>query len=95
MITDVLSHNREQAGFLESDRIKTLDLPQDGSLLTITRFIESAMKSKNSKDVRPSHRLETGDKANQYPIRCRHRVASLKSFLREVDNVRTLGITAD
>jgi hypothetical protein len=30
MITDVLSHNREQAGFLESDRIKTLDLPQDG-----------------------------------------------------------------
>jgi hypothetical protein len=31
-------------GFHESDRIKTLDLPQDGSLLAISRSIEAAMK---------------------------------------------------
>src|SRR6266853_3658429 len=54
MITDNLSHKRERPGFLESDRIRALDLPQDGRLLTITKSIESAMRSGRSEDVRPA-----------------------------------------
>jgi hypothetical protein len=40
------------AGFLESDRIRTLDLPQEGRLPTISKSIESAMESGTTADVR-------------------------------------------
>src|ERR1019366_2211643 len=40
------------AGFLESDRIKTLDLPHDGRLLTISQSIESAMEAGPTVGVR-------------------------------------------
>jgi hypothetical protein len=43
------NHN---AGFLESDRIKTLDLPQDKRLLTISQSIELAMRTGTTADVR-------------------------------------------
>jgi hypothetical protein len=36
MLTDVPRRKTNRAGFLESDRIKTLDLPPDGRLLTIS-----------------------------------------------------------
>jgi len=53
MISDAPPRKANQrAGFLESDRIKTLDLPQDGSLLTIAKSIESAMKDGRGTDVR-------------------------------------------
>ncbi|HYW38521.1 MAG TPA: hypothetical protein VE957_10435 [Terriglobales bacterium] len=52
MITDALPRTANRAGFAESDRIKTLDLPQDGRLLTITKSIEAAMKSGTTADVR-------------------------------------------
>jgi hypothetical protein len=52
MLTDVPPRKANRAGFLESDQTRTLDLPQDGSLLTITKSIESAMKSDKSADVR-------------------------------------------
>jgi hypothetical protein len=53
MLTDASPRkSRHSAGFLESDRIRTLDLPQDGRLLTISKSIESAMKSGRSADVR-------------------------------------------
>ena len=53
MITDAQPRKANQrAGFLESERIKTLDLPQDGSLLTVTESIESAMKAGTTVDVR-------------------------------------------
>jgi hypothetical protein len=54
MITDHPSHRAQQAGSLESDRIRTLDLPQDGRLLTIIKSIESAMRSGRSKNVCPA-----------------------------------------
>src|SRR5450759_1456051 len=41
-----------RAGFLESDRIRTLDLPQDECLLTCAKSIESVMKVGTSADVR-------------------------------------------
>jgi len=36
---------------MESDRIRSLDLPQNGRLLTIAKSIESAMKAGKSADV--------------------------------------------
>jgi hypothetical protein len=41
-----------RAQFLDSDRIKTLGLPQNGTLLQIAKRIESAMKTDNIRDVR-------------------------------------------
>ena len=52
MLTDAPPRNTNRAGFLESDRIRTLDLPRNGRLLTISKSIESAMKDENSADVR-------------------------------------------
>ena len=52
MLTDALPRNTNRAGFLESDRIKTLDLPQGGRLLAITKSIESAMKAGQSAAIR-------------------------------------------
>ena len=43
MLTDVPPRKANRARFLESDRIRTLDLPQDGRLPTIAKSIESAM----------------------------------------------------
>jgi hypothetical protein len=44
MLTDAPPRKANRAGFLESDQTRTLDLPQDGSLLTSTKSIESAMR---------------------------------------------------
>ena len=52
MLTDAPPRNRNRAGFLESDRIRTLDLPRNGRLLTIAKSIESAMMAGKSADVR-------------------------------------------
>jgi hypothetical protein len=52
MLTDAPSRNRNQAEFLKSDRIKTLDLPQNGSLPDIAKRLESAMKASAAPDVR-------------------------------------------
>jgi len=52
MLTDAPPRKANRAGFLESDQTRTLDLPQDGSLLTITKSIESAMRRGSSTDVR-------------------------------------------
>ena len=47
MLTDSPPRNSNRAGFLESDRVRTLDLPQDGRLLRIAKFIEGGMKAGN------------------------------------------------
>ena len=52
MLTDAPPRKANRAGFLESDQTRTLDLPQDGSLLTITKSIESGMRRGRSTDVR-------------------------------------------
>jgi hypothetical protein len=43
MLTDVPPRNANHDGFLESDRIRTLDLPQDERLLPLAKSIELAM----------------------------------------------------
>ena len=52
MLTDSPPRKKNRAGFLESDRIKTLDLPQDGRLPAIAQSIESAMRAGATADVR-------------------------------------------
>jgi hypothetical protein len=52
MVTDNPPRTANRAGFLESDRIKTLDLPQDECLRTGAKSIESVMKLGTSADVR-------------------------------------------
>jgi hypothetical protein len=52
MLTDAPPRKANRADFLESDQTRTLDLAQDGSLLTITKSIESAMRRGSSTDVR-------------------------------------------
>ena len=52
MLTDSLPRIANRAAFLESDRIRTLDLPQNGRLLTIAKSAESAMEAGRSADVR-------------------------------------------
>lgn len=43
MLTDASPRNANRDGFLESDRIRTLDLPQDRRLLGFAKSIEVAM----------------------------------------------------
>jgi len=52
MLTDAPPRKANRAGFLESDQTRTLDLTQEGSLLTITKSIESAIRRGRSTDVR-------------------------------------------
>jgi hypothetical protein len=52
MLTDAPPRKANRASFLESERMKTLDLPEDGRLPSITKSIEAAMKGGTSSDVR-------------------------------------------
>src|SRR5438445_3527102 len=52
MLTDALPRKVSHTGFLESDRVRTVDLPQDGRLLEIAKSIELAMKAGQSAGVR-------------------------------------------
>jgi len=52
MLTDSPPRKANRAAFFESDRIRALDLPQDGCLLAIAKSLESAMKEVENADVR-------------------------------------------
>ena len=52
MLTDTPPRKTNRAGFLESDRIKVVDLPSDGHLQEIAVRLESAIKSDKIRDVR-------------------------------------------
>jgi hypothetical protein len=52
MLTDAPPRKANRSGFLESDRIKTLDLPTDRYLPRIAKSIEDAMKAGKTADVR-------------------------------------------
>jgi hypothetical protein len=52
MLTDAIPRNANRAAFMESERIRTLDLPQNPRLLTIAKSIESAMAAGSTADVR-------------------------------------------
>jgi hypothetical protein len=52
MITDAPPRKANRVPFLQSDRIRTLELPPDPGILAIAESIESAMKSGRPTDVR-------------------------------------------
>jgi hypothetical protein len=52
MLTDAPPRKANHARFLESDQIKTLDLPHDRRLLSIAKSVESVMKAEATADVR-------------------------------------------
>ena len=52
MLTDAPPRNANRDGFLESDRIRTLDLPQDGRLLPLARSTELAVADGTTAAVR-------------------------------------------
>src|ERR1039458_9150171 len=52
MLTDAPPRRANLAGFQESDRIKTLDLPRNVALTEIAQRLESGMKSNKIRDVR-------------------------------------------
>jgi hypothetical protein len=52
MTTDVPPHNSHLAGFRESDRLATLDLPNDDSLVVIAKSIEMAMRAEQTAKIR-------------------------------------------
>jgi len=54
MLTDAAPSKRDRAGFLESDRIRTLDLPPDGLLLPHAKLIETAIPTGNTAAVKRS-----------------------------------------
>lgn len=67
MLTD--AHPRKhRAGFLESDRIKTLDLPLNGDLPEIAKRLESAMKSDRIRDVRSACAEFLANASNFYEV---------------------------
>jgi hypothetical protein len=51
MLTDA-PPRKNRAEFLESDRVKSLDVPQNGTLLEIAKRLDSAMKSDTIANVR-------------------------------------------
>ena len=52
MLTDPAPHNSGLAGFRESDRPTTLDLPENDGLAAIAKSIETAMKTGQTANVR-------------------------------------------
>jgi hypothetical protein len=54
MLTDSPTRKAGLAAFKESDRIRTLHLPENGSLVRSAKSIEAAMKAGKGADVRCS-----------------------------------------
>ena len=54
MLTDAPPSKRNRPGFLESDRLKTLDLPPEGLLLPKVKFIEAAIPTGSTAAVKRS-----------------------------------------
>ena len=52
MLTDAPPRNDNRAGFLKSDRIRSLDLPENERLPRLAERIESAMETGRTADVR-------------------------------------------
>ena len=52
MLTDAPPHKKNRQFFLESDWLRSIDLPADGRLCRISQSIEAAMKARSMGDVR-------------------------------------------
>ena len=68
MLTDAQPRKANRAGFLESDRIKTLDLPLNADLQGIAQRLESAMKADMIRDVRSTCTAFLASASNFYAV---------------------------
>jgi hypothetical protein len=93
MFTDAPPRKASRAGFLESDRMGTLDLPQDECLPSIAKSIESAMKSAASADVRRLCAQFLSAASEFYRVRnCAIRVLAARPLrVRELGTVELFG----
>jgi hypothetical protein len=79
MLTDAPHRKTNRAQFLESDRIKTLNLPPKGDLQEIAQRLESAMKSDNIRDVRSTCTEFLASASNFYEVpKCGVRVLAAR-----------------
>jgi hypothetical protein len=70
MLTEAPSR-KNRAGFLQSDGMKSLDVPSNGDLLKIAQRLESAMKSDKIRDVRSACTEFLATASNFYEVpRC-------------------------
>ena len=67
MLTDA-PPRKNRSGFLESDRIKTLDLPLSADLREISQRLESAMKVDKIRDVRSACIAFLASASNVYEV---------------------------
>jgi hypothetical protein len=67
MLTDV-PPRKNRAEFLESDRVKSLDVPGNGALTEIAHRLESAMKSDKIRDVRSASTAFLATATNFYGV---------------------------
>ncbi len=70
MLTDSPPRNASRSGFLESDRISTLDLPEHGRLSLIAKSVEAAMQTGKTANVRVAcaEFLTEASKAYKVPV---------------------------
>lgn len=68
MLTDPPPRKANRAKFLESDRLTTIDLPRNGNLVEIARFLELAMIDGNAARVRKSCCDLLGEMASFYAV---------------------------
>jgi hypothetical protein len=69
VLTDAPLRKAGRVGFLESDRITRLHLPQNGCLLAIAKFIESAMGMGNNAKIVAA--LSAGEQPRAETWQCR------------------------
>jgi hypothetical protein len=95
MLPDALPRKANRAQFLESDQMKTLDLPNNGRLPSITKSIESAMKGGKGADVRNTCAdfLATASDFYEVPT-CGIRVLAARPFDPETSVIRVWMRTA-
>jgi hypothetical protein len=88
MLTAAPPRKAGLAAFKESDRIRTLHLPENGSLVTQTKSIDAAMKGGRGADIRRfcDEFLNTASDFYVVP-RCAIRVLAARQFahLRKLD----------
>ena len=68
MLTDAPPRQANRAGFLESDRFRNLELPQNGNLTRIANSIESAMEDGTTAAVRSACADLLGELSEFYKV---------------------------
>lgn len=93
MLTDAPPAKRNRAGFLESDRTRTLDLPPDGQLVLHARLIEKVMSDGNTAAVKRACTTLLGAASKFYAVPpCGIRVLAARPLrVREHSTIELFG----